>query len=600
MKALFALNPFIWKYKKLVLLGIVFVIISNLFGIYPPQIVRGAIDLVDDLVSINQLHQGFSAGEAYDSVTGKSLLIFGLLVVFMAVMRGVFLFFTRQTLIVMSRKVEYDVRNAIYDHYQALTLSFYRKNKTGDLMARITEDIGRIRMYLGPGIMYTINTLSLAIIVITTMLMVNPELTLYTILPLPILSLLIYYVESIVLKKSDRIQQQLSRLTAFTQEVFSGIRVNKAYVREKDFTQKFSSESDEYKKRSMGLVKVNTLFFPVVMVLVGLSTALTIWIGAEKVIEGNLSIGNIAEFVIYVNMLTWPIISLGWVSTLIQRAAASQERINILLKQMPEITFKEHSPIRMKQADIVFDGVSYTYKHTGIKAIQNVSFHLKPGQKLGIIGPTGSGKSTLCNLIPRLLDIDAGEILIDGSLLQDYSREALRNEIGYAPQDVFLFSESIKENIAFGMPNATQEEVEAAAESAGILYNILEFPEKFDTMVGERGVTLSGGQKQRTALARAWIRKPKILILDDSLSAVDTKTEEAILSNLKKAREENPDMSIIMVSHRISTIQDADQILVLEDGKVTESGSHQELIGSNGYYSSIYNKQLIEKEMASK
>ncbi|HHG83804.1 MAG TPA: ABC transporter ATP-binding protein, partial [Bacteroidetes bacterium] len=508
-----------------------------------------------------------------------------------------FLFLTRQTLIVMSRRVEYDLRNAIYSHYQNLTLSYYRKSKTGDLMARITEDVGRVRMYLGPGIMYTINTISLSIIVISTMLMVNPALTLYTILPLPILSLIIYWMESRVLSRSDKIQQQLSKLTAFTQEIYSGIRVAKAYVREDDFANRFSKESTAYKRYSLRLIRLNSFFFPVVMLLIGLSSAITIWVGAEKVIAGSLSIGNIAEFIIYVSMLTWPIIAIGWVTSLIQRAAASQERINQLLLEVPEIKFLE-SDKTISAAHIVFDNVSFTYPHTGIQAVKNVSFELKPGQKLGILGSTGSGKSTLCNLLPRLLDPDSGSIRIDGVAIEEFGMENLRAAIGYAPQDVFLFSDSIKENIAFGMPGASLEAVTRAAKKSGIHDNIMSFPEKYETRVGERGVTLSGGQKQRIALSRAWIRNPHLLILDDSLSAVDTKTEELILSNLRSARSEHAEMSIIMVSHRISTIQDSDLILVMDGGEVIEQGKHSDLIAANGYYSAIYRKQLLEKEMS--
>lgn len=597
MKALKVLNKYIWRYKKILLLGFVFVIISNLFGIYPPQVVRHAIDLVGDLIRVNELHEGFEVKGRIGGMIANSLLIFAGLVIVFAVLRGFFLFLTRQTLIVMSRRVEFDLRNDIYSHYQDLNLSYYRRNRTGDLMARITEDIGRVRMYLGPGIMYTINTISLAIIVIATMISVNPELTLYTILPLPILSLVIYLVENRVLSRSDKIQKQLSRLTAFTQEIYSGIRVAKAYTREEDFAARFTRESNDFKARSLRLVRLNSVFFPVVMLLVGLSSAITVWVGAEKVIAGTLSVGNIAEFIIYVNMLTWPIISLGWVSSLIQRAAASQERINELLREQPEIKFPQ-SDHQIRTAHVQFKDVSYTYQHTGIKAVDGVSFELKPGQKMGILGSTGSGKSTLVNLLPRLLDPDQGEITIDGIPIQEFGMKNLRQEIGYAPQDVFLFSDTIRENVAFGLPGANMDQVVAATRRSGIHDNIVEFPKGFDTKVGERGLTLSGGQKQRIALARAWIRNPSILILDDSLSAVDTKTEELILSNLRTAREENPDMSIIMVSHRISTIQDADVILVMEDGRVAEHGVHADLIEANGYYSMIYKKQLLEMEMS--
>jgi ATP-binding cassette, subfamily B, multidrug efflux pump len=600
VKSLKRLNPYIWRYRKLLFVGLTCVLISNLFGVYPPQVVRSAIDLVGDLVKINALHEGFAAKASIGALIRNSLLIFSGLTVLLALIRGIFLFFTRQTLIVMSRRVEFDLRNDMYAHYQNLSLSFYRRNRTGDLMARISEDIGRVRMYLGPGIMYTINTVSMAVIVVVTMAMVNPELTLYTVLPLPFLSIMIYVVESRVLKRSDSIQAQMSKLTAFTQEFYSGIRVAKAYTREADFAARFGAESREYQNRSMRLIKLNAVFFPVVMLLVGLSTAFLVWIGAEKVIAGSLSIGNIAEFIIYVNMLTFPIIAIGWVTSLTQRAAASQQRINDLLDERSEIRFPATGADRPRiaQAKIAFSHVTFRYPDTGLLALDDVSFELQPGQKLGILGPTGSGKSTLCNLIPRLFDIDGGTIEIDGRDIKDYDKGSLRDAIGYAPQDVFLFSETIAENVAFGKGDATAAEIELATQKAGVYQNIVDFPEGFKTMIGERGVTLSGGQKQRLALARAWVREPKILILDDSLSAVDTKTEELILGNLRQARIDRPEMAVIMVSHRVSTIQDADLIVVLDGGKIVERGSHQALLNENGYYAAIYGKQLVEREYA--
>ncbi|MBL0015774.1 MAG: ABC transporter ATP-binding protein [Bacteroidetes bacterium] len=597
MKALGRLNKYIWRYKGLLLFGIFCVLVSNLFGIYPPQVVRSAIDLVGDLVKINALHEGFEAKASVVSLISGSLIIFSVLTISLALLRGVFLFLMRQTLIVMSRRVEFDLRNDMYAHYQDLSLSFYRKNRTGDLMARITEDVGRVRMYLGPGIMYTINTVSLMVIVVATMMTVNPQLTLFTILPLPLLSVLIYYVESKVLKRSDKIQEQMSRLTAFTQEIYSGIRVTKAYTREKDFGKKFASESQEYHQRSMQLIRLNAYFFPAVMILVGLSTALLVWVGAEKVIGGSLTVGNIAEFIIYVNMLTFPIISIGWVTSLTQRAAASQKRINEFLDEKSEIVFPEND-FQITQARIEFDKVSLSYPATGFEALHDVSFTLLPGQKLGIIGPTGSGKSSLCNLIPRLFDATSGTIRIDGRDIRDYSKTNLRNEIGYAPQDVFLFSESIFDNVAFGLPGATQEQVALATQRSGVYENIMGFAEGFQTVIGERGVTLSGGQKQRVALARAWIRDPKLLILDDSMSAVDTKTEEMILGHLRQARIDRPEMAVIMVSHRVSTIQDADLIIVIDGGRILEQGNHAALLAQEGYYSVIHNKQLIERELS--
>ncbi|MEL6650388.1 MAG: ABC transporter ATP-binding protein [Bacteroidota bacterium] len=594
MRALFALNPYIWKYKKHLLFGALFVALSNLFSIYPAQIVRNAINMVGEVIGFYQVFSGFEIAHELEDILIESLLLFGGLVVVMALIRGVFLFFTRQTIIVMSRLIEYDLHRDLFEHLQSMSLSFYRRNRTGDLMARITEDVSKVRMYLGPGIMYTLNTITLFVTVVSTMLWVNPELTLYALIPLPLLSYLIYRVESIIQKRSERIQAQLSTLQTFAQEIYSGIRVVKAYVKERANMLRFAAESEEYKDRAMSLAKVSALFFPLVVLLVGMSVVLTVWIGGEKVISGSLTVGNIAEFLIYINLLTWPIIALGWVTTLIQRAAASQERLNELFAQRSEIRFRP-SDARIEQAEVTFEEVSFTYKDTGIEALKDISFQLKPGQKLGIVGPTGSGKSTLCALIPRLFEVEYGQIQIDKRALKAYDREGLRAAIGYAPQDVFLFSDSIHNNIAFGLPDASREAVEQAAKDASIYHSIISFPQGFDTIVGERGTTLSGGQKQRTAVARAWIRKPKILILDDVLSAVDTNTEETILQNLRNYRQQNPETAVIMVAHRITCVQDADLILVLEEGRVTERGNHEALIENGGYYARIYEKQLLEE-----
>lgn len=502
------------------------------------------------------------------------------------------MYFMRQSIIVMSRHIEYDLKNEIYNHYQTLPLSFYRKNNTGDLMNRISEDVGKVRMYLGPAIMYGINLFTLFIMVIPFMYAINPKLTLYSLIPLPILSISIYFVNNIINKKSEEIQQSLSGLSNFVQEAFSGIRVIKAFVREDDILNNLKKESNEYKKRSLSLAMVDALFFPLIMALIGLSVILTVYIGSVEVLNGAISTGVIAEFIIYVNMLTWPVTSLGWISSIIQRAGASQRRINEFLETNTSITSTENLDMVL-QGKIAFENVSFEYPDSGIKALKNISFTINPGESLAIIGTTGSGKSTIANLVCRMYDINSGSLSVDERDIKAYNISSLRSQIGYVPQDVFLFSDTIRNNIAFGDYSIAEEAILKAAQDADLLENIDRFPDGFQTRLGERGITLSGGQKQRVSIARAILREPKILILDDALSAVDTKTENSILNAMAKIMQGR---TTLIISHRVSSAKLADKIIVLHDGMIVEQGTHSSLLAANGVYKELYEKQLQTEE----
>lgn len=594
MKALGYLNKYFISYKWYLLTGIIFIAISNVFAIFPAQIIRYAFDMVKQTIIHYQLLDGFSAQEVYYTLLGKVLLGFGVVVLVLALLKGFFLFLTRQTLIVMSRWIEFDLKNEIFSHYQALSLSFYKRNNTGDLMNRISEDVSRVRMYLGPAIMYTMNLLVLFVLVIATMLSVNPKLTLYVLFPLPLLSVSIYYVSNIINQKSERVQAQLSNLSTFVQEAFSGIRVLKAYNRDKERLAYFEKETDAYKDVNLELVQVNALFMPLMILLIGLSTIITVYIGGMLAAQGEVSTGNIAEFVIYVNMLTWPVAALGWVTSITQRAAASQERINEFLETVPEIS--NNNPIEEDvKGKISFNNVSFTYPDSGIEALKNVSFSIPAGQSFAIIGKTGSGKSTIANLVGRLFETTNGSIEIDGKAIDQVNLNSLRSSIGYVPQEVFLFSDTIGNNIAFGLntDEASNELIEKAAKQAHVWNNIIEFPEGVNTRVGERGITLSGGQKQRISIARAIIKEPSILIFDDCLSAVDTQTEEQILSNLKQLSHQT---TTIIISHRVSSVKHCDQIVVLDDGHIIEKGSHQTLLEKKGVYADLFQQQLLEEE----
>ena len=595
MKHLRRLNKYFLKYKWWIIPGSIFVVISNIFGVVPAQVIGYAVDLITENIQIYNLFNGFDRQEIVYSIFSSNLLYFGILVIILYVLRGLFLFFMRQTIILMSRHIEFDMKNDIYQHYQELSLGFYRRNNTGDLMNRATEDVNRVRMYVGPAIMYTINTFVLSVLIVWSMFDVNSKLAIYCLLPLPFLVVIIYYVNTLIFKKSGKIQERLSDLSSFVQERFSGIRIIKSYVRE-DYTRNmFEIQSNEYKKDSMSLVKVSALFYPTMMLLIGLSTILTIYIGGIQVMNGSITAGNIAEFIIYINQLTFPVTMLGWVTSLIQRAAASQKRINEFLDIPSDIQSTELND-REISGHLAFNNVSFTYPDTGIEALKNLNFEIKAGEFVAIIGKTGSGKSTLANLIMRMYDVQSGSILVDGNDLKSLNLKNYRSQIGFVPQEVFLFSDTIRNNIAFGLDQVTNDEIYDAAKNASVYHNIIDFDEKFETMLGERGITLSGGQKQRVSIARALIKSPRILIFDDCLSAVDTKTEEEILNNLGKMMNGK---TSILIAHRISTIKNADKILVLDNGKIIEQGTHSELLSLNGSYTELYNNQLLEEESRS-
>lgn len=593
MKELSHLNKYLVKYKKLLILGIIFLAISNYFAVWPARVVRYALDYVTESFGLYRSFEGSSLSDILFDEFQIGILIIGALMILMALLRGFFLFLVRQTIIVMSRKIEYDLKNEVYEQYQNLPLSFYRRNNTGDLMNRISEDVSRVRMYLGPGIMYGINLLILFPMVIYEMLRVNAELTFYALLPLPVLSVSIYLVNNIINKRSEEIQESLSDLSTHVQEAFSGIRVIKAFVREFDSSRQFKIQSEGYKHKSLKLTFVNALFFPLIMALIGLSIILTIYIGGTKVINGEITYGNIAEFVLYVNMLTWPVTALGWITSIIQRAAASQKRINQFLQEKNDIQ-STNNIVKDINGKLVFDQVNFTYPDSGIHALKDISFSVNPGESIAIIGTTGSGKSTIANMILRLYDSTSGQVHIDDKEIAAYDISSLRSQMGYVPQDVFLFSDSIANNISFGGDEISREDIIQAAKDADLYENIADFPKGFETMLGERGITLSGGQKQRTSIARAIVRNPKILILDDALSAVDTNTENTILQSLARIMKGR---TSVIISHRVSSAKLADKIIVLDDGKIIEQGTNDSLLAQNGVYKELYDKQLKQEEV---
>jgi ATP-binding cassette subfamily B protein len=611
MKQLKALNKYFWKYRIRLGIGALFIIISNYFAVLVPQVTRFIIDHVQKSIDATQnitRPTSTKHDSEYDffvlkfikwverdfsqrSDLSKIVILCGITILLLALLRGFFMFLMRQTIIVMSRHIEYDQKNEVFQHYQQLDTSFYKTHSTGDLMSRMAEDVARVRMFTGPAIMYLINLVALISLSLFYMLKKDVELTVYVLAPLPILAITIYYVNSIINKRSERIQALLANLTTNAQESYSGIRVIKSFVQEKAMFGFFDKNSEEYKKNAIGLSKVESLYFPSMALLIGLSTLLTIMIGGYYYINYGLdrmSLGTITEFVIYINMLTFPVSAIGWTASMIQRAAASQKRLNEFLDTKPVISDQPLAKKIKIEGNIEFSNVDFTYSHTGIEALKNFSLSIKKGEKIAIIGRTGSGKSTVAQLLLRMYDTTNGAIEFEGTDIQEIDLRSLREQISYVPQDVFLFSDSVANNISFGMKDGNIREVEKAAMQASVHKDILGFGEKYETMIGERGVTLSGGQKQRISIARALIKDHGLVIFDDCLSAVDTKTENEIIGNLYEYLENR---TAIIITHRIFSLFHFDKIVVIEDGKIVEKGTHEELINLNGFYTELYNRQ---------
>jgi len=617
LKNLLYLNKYFWKYRGRLFMGTLLILAGNVFAVYAPAIVRDGVDfLANSLSASDKLKQGATSVEVnqptsfkniaswfgstsesielttanFSSVVVKVAILLALAYLVFFAIKGVLLFFQRQALIVMSRYMEYDLKNEVYDKYQQLDYAFYKRNRTGDLMNRISEDVNRVRMYVGPALMYTLNLVVLLVMCIVVMLQIDVELTLYTLSPLPFMMITIFYVSTIINRRTERVQDQQSKLSTIVQETISGIRVIKAFGREEHYNSVFDDESNLYKRKQLRLVSADALFIPVIVLLVGFSTILTIYVGAGKVMSGEITPGVIVQFVFYVNILTWPFAMVGWVTSLVQKAEASQQRINEFLKVEPAIK-NESNDIATIKGDIEFKNVSFTYPDSGHVALKNLSFSVKQGQTLGIIGRTGSGKTTIVNLLLRMMDAEGGKILIDGRPIQQHNLYHLRKSIGNVPQDVFLFSDSVRNNIAFGLDTADAQAIEQAAMDADIHENIERFEKKYETQLGERGINLSGGQKQRVSIARAIVKNPQMLIFDDCLSAVDTETEEHILQSLERVMKGK---TSIIISHRISSIRSADKIVVLDNGSLAEEGSHEELVSNNGIYASLFRKQQLE------
>lgn len=584
MKELQKLNKYFLKYKYRFLIGIIITIASQIFTVFTPQYVGDAITVLQ-----NFLKNDLSVEAAKQALWHNMILIIGTTLI-----AGFLTFLMRQTIIVMSRHIEFDLKNEIYDHYQKLSLDFYKRQRTGDLMSRISEDVAKVRQYVGPAVMYSINTIFRMAVVIVQMYIISPKLTWYSLIPVPLLAYFMFKLSKEINKRSFEYQQNLSKLSSFSQEIFSGIRVIKAYTLENKESKAYDEATTESKTKFMRLAFTNALIGPLMVLLIGVSNLLIVYIGARMYINGTITeIGIIAQFILYINMLTWPIASLGWVSTMIQEADSSQKRINEFLNEVPSIQSSTNTQ-HLLQGRIEFNHVHFIYEDTKIHALNNVSFTIEKGETVAFLGKTGSGKSTILQLISRMYDASSGTIYVDGINIKDWNVQNLRDQIAVVPQDAFLFSDTIKNNIRFGKENATQEEIEHFAKIADVHKNILRFENGYETILGERGITLSGGQKQRVSIARALIKDAPVLLLDDCLSAVDTETEERILNNLKEIAKKK---TTIIVTHRVSSAKNADKIIILNDGEIIEQGTHNQLISQNGYYSNLYNKQLAEKDV---
>jgi ATP-binding cassette subfamily B protein len=582
MQALKKLNPYFGKHKWLLIAGAFFVIISVIFKLFPALFIRNSFDAIALII------ENYRNGVAQDENVSGELVRYGLYIIGAAVLQGIFMYFMRQTIVVMSRHIEFDLKNTVFAHYQRLTQRFYKNNSTGDLMNRISEDVSKVRMYVGPAIMYALNTGFTIILVISIMISVSPRLTLMTLVPLPFLAFLVYRVANLIHTRSRKVQEQLSELSTFAQESFSGARVIKAYHKSPWFSTNFKAQAIEYRSVNERLFRVNATFQPLMILMVGISTLITIYVGGRLYFAGEVSAGNITEFIYYVNLLTWPIASIGWVTSLVQSADASMQRLDEFLKEQPEFSNGTHKPSSF-EGRIEFKNVSFTYPNSGITALKDVSFTIEPGNSLGVLGKTGAGKSTIAALMVRQYDPTEGTILVDGVDVKNWDLPTLKSYLGWVPQEAFLFSDTIANNIAFGMDTMEIDAVKSAAKAAGVHDNIMGFDKQYQTKVGERGITLSGGQKQRVSIARALIKSPKVIILDDSLSAVDTETEEQILSNLKKATE---NLSGIIIAHRVSSVKHCQQIICLDQGVIIERGVPAELEAVEGHYSELIKMQL--------